>query len=117
MFFALSEEKYSYSIIQKRCEMHDIKISKCKINNISNRKEKSRQSLLLHGKKTPNECQKKPVIPLHDGKLSHELLAGAGESPDRDAQQDPDESADVAEELSILKRTTVRFVVTFAKNT
>lgn len=57
--FALSEEKYSYSIIQKRCEMHGIKISKCKISNIINRKGKNRQSLFLHGKKTPNEYPKK----------------------------------------------------------
>ena len=55
--FAHSEEKYSYSVTQKRCDIHDIKLSKFKITNIINRKEKKfRQSLLLHAKKTPNEC-------------------------------------------------------------
>ncbi|KFM70262.1 hypothetical protein X975_07246, partial [Stegodyphus mimosarum] len=56
---ALSEEKYSYYVIQKRCKTHGIKISKSKISNIINRKGKNRQSLLLHGKKTPNEYPKK----------------------------------------------------------
>ncbi|GBN59957.1 hypothetical protein AVEN_164461-1 [Araneus ventricosus] len=54
---------------------------------------------------------------LHDGELPYELLEDAGESPDRDAQPAADESADVAEELPVLKRTTIRFAVTFTKNT
>ncbi|GBM71830.1 hypothetical protein AVEN_159950-1 [Araneus ventricosus] len=61
-----SEEKYSYSIIRKRCEMHGIKISKCKMSNIINRKGKNRQSLLLHGKKTPNEYLKKILAKSRD---------------------------------------------------
>lgn len=56
---ALSEENYSYSVIKKRCETKGIKISKCKISNIINRKGKSHQSVLLHGKKAPNEYPKK----------------------------------------------------------
>ena len=34
--FALSEEEYSYFMIQKYCDMHGIKISKCKLSNIIN---------------------------------------------------------------------------------
>ncbi|GBM90518.1 hypothetical protein AVEN_158598-1 [Araneus ventricosus] len=60
--FTLSEEKYPYSIIQKHFEMHGVKISKCKISNIINRKEKNHQSLLLHGKKTPSEYPKKLIF-------------------------------------------------------
>ena len=40
--FALSEEKYSYFIIQKHCAMHGIKIYEYKISNIINRKGKNR---------------------------------------------------------------------------
>ena len=36
--FILSEEKCTYSMIQKRCDMHGVKLSKYKINNIINRK-------------------------------------------------------------------------------
>ena len=34
--FALSDKKYSYSMIQKRCIMHNIKIAECKINSTIN---------------------------------------------------------------------------------
>ena len=57
--FALSEEKYSNSMSQMHIEMHDIKISKCKLSNIINRKWKNCQSSLLYGKETPDECPKK----------------------------------------------------------
>ena len=60
--FAFSEKKYSYYIIQKRFDMHDIEISKHKISNIINRKGKKCQSLLLHKRKTPNEYPKKCVL-------------------------------------------------------
>ena len=36
--FAVSKEKYSYSMIQKLSDMHGIKISNCKMSNIRNRK-------------------------------------------------------------------------------
>ena len=46
-------------MIKKYCDMHGIKIIKCKINNIINCKGKNCQSLLLHrGKKIPNEYPK-----------------------------------------------------------
>ena len=54
---ALSEEKSFYVIIQKRFDIHGIKISKGTINNVVNRKGESRQS--LQGKKTPKEYPKK----------------------------------------------------------
>ena len=38
--FTHFEEKFSYSMIEKSCDMHGIKIFKCKINNNINRKEK-----------------------------------------------------------------------------
>ena len=58
MFFSLSKEKYS--MIKKSCDIHGIKISEYIVSNIINQKvRKSRQSLLLHGKKTSNKYLKK----------------------------------------------------------
>ena len=53
--FALFDVNDSYSIIQKRYDRHDIKISRFKISNIIYWKEKCRQPLLLHGKRSPNK--------------------------------------------------------------
>ena len=64
--FVFSEEKYSYSRIQKHCEMHGIKISKCKISNIINQTDKNHQSLFLHEKKglfTMENMEKKMYKP------------------------------------------------------
>lgn len=52
--FALSEEKYSYSIIKKRCEKHGFNISTRKISDIINGKGKKRQNLYLTGEKGKN---------------------------------------------------------------
>ena len=56
---ALSEEKYSYCVIQKRCEEHGVHISKGTISNIVNNKGKNRPILLSGGKKLPNSYPKR----------------------------------------------------------
>ena len=57
--FALSEENYFYSIVLKRCDMQDNKISKCLISNIIDWKGNNSQMSLLHEKMTPNEYLEK----------------------------------------------------------
>jgi hypothetical protein len=58
---ALSEEKYSYILIKKRCEDHGYKISKCKISHIINNKGKKRESIALGKEITPNAYPRKVV--------------------------------------------------------
>ena len=57
--FGVSKEKYSYSMIQKCCVMHSIKMSKLKVGDIINWKVKKCQSFLLHVKKSSNKYSKK----------------------------------------------------------
>ena len=56
--FALSEEKYSYSVIQKRCEKHGMHVSKGKISYIVNNKGKNNPTLVSGRKKLPNKKSK-----------------------------------------------------------
>lgn len=57
--YALSEEKYAYSVIQKRCESHGFVISKASIGNIVNKKGKKRQIGASSGTKIPNKYPRK----------------------------------------------------------
>ncbi|XP_035205508.1 uncharacterized protein LOC118180512 [Stegodyphus dumicola] len=120
--FALSEEKYSYYVIQKRCKTHGIKISKSKISNIINRKGKNRQSLLLHGKKTPNEYPKKNLIPAmtpppkdmqhvpilcNSQEITSPLLTPVNTTPKCISESSPQQEVDSAPPVLSDKRITV----------
>lgn len=56
--YALSEEKYSYSVIQKRCESHGFVISKASIGNIVNKKEKKTSNWSLKWDKNSKQVSK-----------------------------------------------------------
>lgn len=57
--YVLSEEKYSYFVIQKQCESHGFAISKASIGNIVNKKGKKCQIGASSGTKIPNKYPKK----------------------------------------------------------
>ncbi|GBL90549.1 hypothetical protein AVEN_179463-1 [Araneus ventricosus] len=52
--FTLSEDNYSYSIIQRCCESHGVSISKATTGNIVNNKGKTLRSLASSGKNVLN---------------------------------------------------------------
>jgi hypothetical protein len=72
--FALSEEKYSYTIIKKRCENIGIKVSTFKISHILNLKGKKRQAIFLTGKKPKNDYPKKVCSSFNISKVSTHVL-------------------------------------------
>jgi len=57
--YALSEEKYPYSVTQKWCESHGFMISKASIGNIVNKKEKNVQLEPQVGQKFQTSIQGK----------------------------------------------------------
>jgi len=57
--YALSEEKNSFSVIQKRSKSHGFVISKVSINNIVKKKEKKCQIGASSGIKIPNKYPRK----------------------------------------------------------
>jgi len=56
--YAFSEEKYSYSVIQKRCESHAFVISKASIGNIVKKKGKKTSNWSLKWNKSSKQVSK-----------------------------------------------------------
>ena len=67
--FVFSEEKYFYSVVKQSCDMHGIKIFKCKIRNIINQKRKTNLIIDFAWEEDSKWISKKVLIALDISKV------------------------------------------------